>query len=120
MKLLGFSLTFYGVFGVIISYLYYLVHDQFQWGNFEYVEYYPKQNFYSNVYTRSEVFIPTNDPQGNFSLHGWLILPKKLPEGKLSLVVLSHGLGGQKDMGLEQYGRKFVDSGYAAFIFDYR
>ncbi len=36
------------------------------------------------------------------------------------LVILGHGLGGTREMGLEPYARRFVDAGIAALVFTYR
>ncbi|KAF8058352.1 aidA [Scenedesmus sp. PABB004] len=51
----------------------------------------------------------------------WLYLPKGLPPGERPPVVLmAHGMGGQKDFGLHKYASKFAEAGLAAFVFDYR
>lgn len=35
-------------------------------------------------------------------------------------VVMAHGLGGTRDMGLDTYARRFQTAGYAVLVFDYR
>lgn len=49
----------------------------------------------------------------------WLYLPK-INNRKVPCIVMSHGFGGTKDMMLEKYALKFVESGYAAITYDYR
>ena len=39
---------------------------------------------------------------------------------KPPLVVMAHGLAGQKDMGLEPFAEAFVNHGLAVLLFDYR
>lgn len=65
-------------------------------------------------YTRKDV---------TFSSHGsncvaWLYLPKT--EHPAPVIVMAHGLGGVKEMGLDAYGDQFCKAGYACLIFDYR
>jgi len=48
----------------------------------------------------------------------WLYLPAG--EGPHPVVVLGHGLGAIRDMGLDRYAERFQDAGYAALAFDYR
>jgi uncharacterized protein len=70
---------------------------------------------------REVVHIPVpNDPYESI-LHAWLVTPEGY-DGKsaLPVIVMSHGIGGQKDMGLLKYGEAFASAGYAALIFDYR
>jgi fermentation-respiration switch protein FrsA (DUF1100 family) len=38
----------------------------------------------------------------------------------LPLILISHGLGGQKDMGLEGFAIPFVEAGFASLVIDYR
>lgn len=51
---------------------------------------------------------------------GWLFTPEALADGKPPVVVMAHGLGAIKEMGLEAYAQRFVDAGYACLVFDYR
>lgn len=43
------------------------------------------------------------------------ILPRPPP-----VVVMGHGLGSQKDMGLHPYAEQFAAAGLAVLVFDYR
>ncbi|MEW5318422.1 MAG: hypothetical protein WDW38_009645 [Sanguina aurantia] len=65
----------------------------------------------------------------NFISHGecceaWLYTPTHaVGEHQTSLppvIILGHGLGSQKDMGLHDFAEKFVQAGIAVFVFDYR
>ncbi|WIA41911.1 hypothetical protein OEZ86_009227 [Tetradesmus obliquus] len=48
-------------------------------------------------------------------------MPKGLPEGELPpVVVMAHGMGGQKDFGLHKYAENFAQNSMAVFVFDYR
>jgi len=51
---------------------------------------------------------------------GWLFLPATSSAGKAPVIVMAHGLGGVKEMGLEAYAQRFVAQGYACLVFDYR
>jgi fermentation-respiration switch protein FrsA (DUF1100 family) len=53
------------------------------------------------------------------SLSGWLYLPKKMST-EVACIVMGNGLGGTKDMGLEDYAIRFQKAGFAALLFDYR
>ncbi|UYM07606.1 alpha/beta hydrolase [Solicola gregarius] len=50
---------------------------------------------------------------------GWLYEPAGPPR-RTPLVVLGHGLGATRDMGLDAYAERFCDAGYRALAFDYR
>jgi uncharacterized protein len=49
---------------------------------------------------------------------GWLSLPAG--EGPFPLVIMGHGFGATREMKLAQYAARFVASGLATLIFDYR
>ena len=51
---------------------------------------------------------------------GWLFLPASNAGDKPPVVVMAHGLGAVKEMGLEAYALRFVAAGYACLVFDYR
>lgn len=71
---------------------------------------------------RKVVLIPVkNDPHDSV-LHAWLYMPENVASSntKIPIVIMSHGIGGQKDMGLARYGKAFVKAGYGALMFDYR
>jgi len=50
---------------------------------------------------------------------GWLFLPEA-GESRPPVIVLGHGLGAVKEMGLEAYATRFTAEGYACLTFDYR
>ncbi|KAF6259936.1 alpha/beta-hydrolase [Scenedesmus sp. NREL 46B-D3] len=69
------------------------------------------------TYTRTSIEFPCVDA----TCEAWLYMPKGLPEGELPpVVVMAHGMGGQKDFGLHKYAENFAQNGMAAFAFDYR
>jgi uncharacterized protein len=49
----------------------------------------------------------------------WFYLPEART-GPVPCVVMAHGLGGVRDMGLDFYARRFQAGGYAVLAFDYR
>ncbi|QLY33440.1 alpha/beta hydrolase [Nocardia huaxiensis] len=50
---------------------------------------------------------------------GWLYQPDGPPKPR-PLVVMGHGLGADREMGLDRYARRFAAAGMAALVFDYR
>ena len=52
-------------------------------------------------------------------ISAWLYLPKNL-FASVPCIVMGHGLGGTKDMGLESYAVRFQQAGFAVLAFDYR
>lgn len=52
-------------------------------------------------------------------LSAWLYLPKNM-SSPVPCIVMGHGLGGTKDMGLEAYAIRFQEAGFAVLLFDYR
>jgi len=53
------------------------------------------------------------------SLSAWLYLPENLPP-PVPCVIMGHGFGGTKDVGLELYAIRYQEAGFAVLIFDYR
>lgn len=55
-------------------------------------------------------------------VRGWLYLPRHAGKSGTGLpcIVMAHGLGGTMSMGLDRYGRRFMDAGFAVLAFDYR
>lgn len=51
---------------------------------------------------------------------GWLFLPASHGARKPPIIVMAHGLGAVKEMGLQTFAQRFVDAGYACLVFDYR
>ena len=56
---------------------------------------------------------------GPYSCAGWLYEPDGDP-GRTPVVVLGHGIGATRDMGLDPYAERFCAAGYRALAFDYR
>lgn len=55
---------------------------------------------------------------GDAECSAWLYLPDTA--GPSPVVVMGHGLGAIREMGLEPYAERFVAAGYACLVFDYR
>jgi len=53
------------------------------------------------------------------SLSAWLYLPENLST-PVPCIIMGHGLGGTKAMGLESYAFRFQEAGLAVLAFDYR
>jgi len=53
------------------------------------------------------------------SLSAWLYLPENL-SAPAPCIIMGHGFGGTKDMGLEPYAVRYQEAGFAVLIFDYR
>ncbi|MFC9995965.1 alpha/beta hydrolase [Nocardia sp. NPDC127526] len=58
-------------------------------------------------------------PSGGDECAGWLYLPDGPPRPR-PLVVMGHGLGADREMGLDRYARRFAMAGMAVLVFDYR
>jgi fermentation-respiration switch protein FrsA (DUF1100 family) len=52
-------------------------------------------------------------------LRSWLYRPVDTPS-PYPCIIMAHGLGGTKDMGLESYALRFQIAGFAVLVFDYR
>lgn len=76
----------------------------------------------NEYYTRSDVYIPIHNSEEDNSLHGWFYLPldDTNQHAPYPIVLMMHGLGGQKDMGLEKYAVEFVKHDVAVLAIDYR
>jgi len=53
------------------------------------------------------------------AISAWLYLPEVLST-PVPCIIMGHGLGGTKDMGLESYAIRFHEAGFAVLAFDYR
>lgn len=53
------------------------------------------------------------------TIEAWLYLPVGTPKEK-ALVLIAHGVGSQKDMGLDRYSTRYAQAGITSMIFDYR
>ena len=73
---------------------------------------------YKDDSSRKQVFFNGTDAR----IHTWVYTPNPVIRlfQKSPLVIVAHGLGAQKDMGLDFYCRKFVSNGFACLILDYR
>ena len=61
----------------------------------------------------------------NIKCHGWLYTPKNNTnlmnkEKEFPIIIMAHGLGATKEMGLYLFAHEFAKNGYAVFVFDYR
>ena len=65
---------------------------------------------------RGEVGFPVEGTQ----VRGWLYLPESRVSAPYPCIVMAHGLGATKAMGLDAYARRFQDAGIAVLAFDYR
>jgi pimeloyl-ACP methyl ester carboxylesterase len=69
-------------------------------------------------YSKQTILIPVPTCPYRSVLHAWLFQPKG---NKVHpIIVMSHGFGLQKDMGLQAYAIDFVSKGFAVIVFDYR
>lgn len=68
------------------------------------------------LYTRTTIGFPCSGVR----CEAWVYLPKRSDGAKPPLVLVAHGLGGQRDTGLHKYSSYFADAGLAVFTFDYR
>ncbi len=64
--------------------------------------------------------LPVSFPSGGASCAGDLWLPASGTDGGIPIVVLGHGLGGTRAMGLASYAERFAAAGIGALTFDYR
>ncbi|UCE17700.1 MAG: alpha/beta hydrolase [Gemmatimonadota bacterium] len=53
------------------------------------------------------------------SLSAWLFVPENV-SAPVPCIIMGHGLGGTKDMGLESYAVRYQEAGFAVLAFDYR
>jgi dienelactone hydrolase len=53
------------------------------------------------------------------SISAWLFLPENL-SAPVPCIIMGHGFGGTKDMGLELYAVRYQKAGFAVLVFDYR
>ncbi|MDP3890060.1 alpha/beta hydrolase [Nocardioides sp.] len=59
-------------------------------------------------------------PSGDAECAAWLYRPDGNGQDPTPLVILGHGLGATREMGLDAYARRFVEAGFTALVFDYR
>ncbi|WP_153339453.1 alpha/beta hydrolase [Nocardia aurantia] len=58
-------------------------------------------------------------PSGSDQCAAWLYLPDGPPKPR-PLVIMGHGLGADREMGLDRYARRFALAGMGVLVFDYR
>lgn len=58
-------------------------------------------------------------PSGGQKCAGWLYQPAGPPKPR-PIVVMGHGLGANREMGLDRYARRFAAAGMGVLVFDYR
>ncbi|ONM48664.1 alpha/beta hydrolase [Nocardia donostiensis] len=58
-------------------------------------------------------------PSGGQQCAAWLYRPDGVPKPR-PLVVMGHGLGANREMGLDRYARRFTAAGMGVLVFDYR
>ncbi|WP_329406106.1 alpha/beta fold hydrolase [Nocardia vinacea] len=58
-------------------------------------------------------------PSGSEQCAAWLYPPAGIPKPR-PLVVMGHGLGANREMGLDRYARRFAAAGMGVLVFDYR
>lgn len=56
---------------------------------------------------------------GSEQCAAWLYLPDGPPKPR-PLVIMGHGLGANREMGLDRYARRFAAAGMGVLVFDYR
>jgi len=67
---------------------------------------------------------PRSRKDANFNINGttlsaWLYLPENL-SAPVPCIIMGHGFGGIKDMGLNLYAVRYQEAGFAVLAFDYR
>jgi predicted dienelactone hydrolase len=102
--------------------LYYLCQGHFHWG---FLKYEKSSVNYGELtkFQLQDIFFPVPGTEDNMNLHGWLLkqgASDKRKQPPSPLIIMSHGLGGQKDMGLLPYAERFVGAGFAVLMIDYR
>lgn len=59
-------------------------------------------------------------PSGDGMCGAWLYTPQQAGSDLSPIIVLAHGLGGVREMGLDAFARRFSEVGYQCLVFDYR
>jgi len=68
---------------------------------------------------RSDIYFESHGTR----CHAWFYQPDKHDTHSVNrppLIIMAHGFGTQKDMGLSSYAQRFSHEGYAVLLFDYR
>lgn len=61
-----------------------------------------------------------NFRSGDSYCSAWLYLPDSVPDTRAPVVVMGHGLGATREMGLAPYAERFAAAGLAVLVFTYR
>jgi fermentation-respiration switch protein FrsA (DUF1100 family) len=80
----------------------------------------PKSKRSSRLPERTEARREISFPVEGVQVRGWLYLPEGRGSAPYPCIVMAHGLGATKAMGLDAYARRFQDAGIAVLAFDYR
>mmetsp|Transcript_128998 Transcript_128998/g.252646 ORF Transcript_128998/g.252646 Transcript_128998/m.252646 type:complete len:383 (+) Transcript_128998:63-1211(+) len=104
--------------------IYFACAGHYEWVRFEQGESlinYESNYRNSDMFVLNSVYVRVKNSHDDANIHTWL-LTKKNEDSETSrpLVIMSHGLGGQKDMGLLPYAEKFAMNDYAVLMIDYR
>lgn len=59
-------------------------------------------------------------PAGDGEIQGWFFSPPDAQQSAYPCIVMAHGYGATRDMGLEAYARRFASAGFGVLVFDYR
>ena len=59
-------------------------------------------------------------PSGDGICGAWLYAPQQHGNALRPIIVLAHGLGGVREMGLDAFAKRFSEAGYQCLVFDYR
>ncbi|KAJ7651228.1 alpha/beta-hydrolase [Roridomyces roridus] len=70
------------------------------------------------MFTKSTLKIPSF--HAGWDLDVWQYLPTAETSKPLPVIVMAHGFGANKTMGLSHYAEAFSAAGYACLVFDYR
>ncbi|KAJ7206844.1 alpha/beta-hydrolase [Mycena pura] len=70
------------------------------------------------AFEKTIIKLPSAHPDWNLDV--WQYLPTAPPAARLPVIVMAHGFGADKTMGLAPYAEAFAGAGYASLVFDYR
>jgi len=112
LKVIGFIIGAYAVFMLIVAIIPgFSVPKQ----PLEKTKQMPKEVVAKPSWSRKDVIFKVKGT----SLSAWLYLPENLSV-PVPCIIMGHGLGGTKAMGLESYAIRFQEAGFAVLTFDYR
>jgi pimeloyl-ACP methyl ester carboxylesterase len=109
------------LFAALAIYLYIACHGHYEWVHMTQgespIDY--AARYEGTGYELQSYAFPVEGSHDDAVIHTWLL---KYATADITppLVIMSHGLGGQKDMGLLPYAEKFAAQGFAVLLIDYR